>query len=46
MLLRIDLAAAAKAGRRQAGRFVDDARPYVPEIPTSGISRAVKRLFG
>ena len=42
----IDLAAAAKVGPRQAGRFVDDARPYVPEIPTSGISRAMKRLFG
>ena len=36
----------ARAGRRQASRFAEDARSYLPEIPTSGISRAVRRLFG
>jgi len=42
----VTLAEVAKAGRRQASRMVDDARPYVPEIPTSGIARAMKRLLG
>ena len=41
-----DPAEAAKAGRRQASRFADDARSFVPEIPTTGISRAMRRLFG
>ena len=42
----VDAAEVAKAGRYQASRLADDARSYVAEIPTSGFSRAMKRLFG
>ena len=42
----VDPAEAARAGRQQANRFADDARSYVAEIPTSGFSRAMRRMFG
>ena len=42
----VDWGAAGKAGREQAGRFANTAASYVPEVPTSGFSRAIKRLFG
>ena len=42
----VDPAEVAKAGRRQARRYADDARSYVAQVPTSGILRTIKRLFG
>lgn len=42
----IDPAKIANAGRSQALQYADDARAYAAEIPTSGFSRAMQRLFG
>lgn len=42
----IDPAQLTRTARRHAHRAAGEARAYIPEIPTSGFSRAITRLFG
>lgn len=36
----------SQAGYGQAGRFADNARSYVPQVPETGLARLMRRLFG